>query len=357
MARRKTRRTTAPHDPTETLPKEAATGGTVTVYVRIPTSAKTKLERFATKTGESYADVLRRLVDYFNELPDDDARNLLNPEFQPFKLFLREFWIDHAYSKKRWPWAIELLHDLDAELVAEAGPTPVRLREAYRLGYAWLAYADVLRRQALGGLRRDRVMLWERRYGNAIRAMRVASTQFTRYLQEEPKHDRSTLPHPVISYNLASCSALLAAYEVEKALGPDTLRSCLHKSSAAPVKNSDPFPDPDVEKLWGKIGGEWRNDSTRVSQESLDEVGRLAREALRHLEQISAYQEAKQRPWTAASELVQKASEDADFAFLRHDASTRYLFEQWARGVGDDSDAVCEHLLALPGHATRSSPD
>src|SRR5262245_58313094 len=104
MASRRTRRAARPAETGETLSEDKATrGSTETVYVRIATSAKDKLERFATKAGESYADVLRRLVDYFNELPDDDARNLLNPKFQPFKLFLREYWVDHAFNKERWP--------------------------------------------------------------------------------------------------------------------------------------------------------------------------------------------------------------------------------------------------------------
>jgi hypothetical protein len=326
------------HEPQDPGFPEDAKEKSVSAYIRISLSAKKNLERFVGGSHESYADVLRRLVDYFNALPDDDARRVLNPKSHPFKLMLDEHWVDHAFRKERWAWGIVLLRHLEAKIEDESGPPAVFLREQYRQGYAWLCFGDVLRRSALASLVGGPCADWETRYGHALMALRVANAYFKRYREKDA--------YPVVIYNLASCSSLLAAFQVELALTQYFLRELLKDIAEFDTNNPGSLGDGDIRRLWENLGNCWRQEMKQRNKSSvLADVGRLAGKAMAYLEELSTCPHSHELSQIATSELACRSKEDVDLAFLQFDDPTRPVFERWQRSAAMPLEDICKRLF------------
>lgn len=360
--------------------KSDTSGRQEIVYVRVAEDVKLELSKFLqSNTDYSERLIIERLISYFNDLPDEEKKELLKEDRKLIsisKLVGLLGWADHAFQGKRWEWALRSFQSLDS-----FQPMSAELRSLvkYKQGYCSLDIAIALRAEALLALvpifsdpksksRRstppgDAFDVCKRTLDDADTALRMSIV----YHEEFPGE------HPVVEFNTACGWVLRCQYLIERTLVEavqtrwnqggknqeltkrlqDLISEVASDAQPKPVAeqvreivreamvetdDSSKRTDSDLARWWEKFGPNWRNELGGVDEYLLTKIRRYADKAFKALDELIRGREDSDRisavPLTDAEYLIRLAKEDADFVFLRcdtaKDGGLRSRFDEWA---------------------------
>lgn len=314
---------------------------TVTVYTRIASDVKNKLEEYSTGSGETESKIIAEAVRYFTSLPDDIKQEIMDQGFRsPFTFFTYQAWADHAFSKQRWSWAIEWLQIIERE-AAKLPSKSLFQSLQYRQGFAWIRFGKEIRREAwdsaaadweAAGAHQD---VWANHLGAAEKCFNISRKYFSRYHTETDAVEKN---YPVISYNLACLNALMAALSVERVFPVDRLEESIAEFNREAGSASLDEPGP-PERFWMRHGADWRDVleelPAAIKIRTLTETDEWASRAMDELNSMSASPDSEDDTgevgfWMNIGPLVRHADVDPDLIFLKQDSRFRSAWEEWS---------------------------
>jgi hypothetical protein len=291
------------------------------IFARIDPRAKAILEEAA--SGRTYADVIERLLAYYEKQDEDVREKILeghdvNPLKESEKLLAQLSRGQHAYEEKRHYYAAKIYTDLVATLSSPGSSRDLLEFCKYRLGHCWIELAYVVRDEALrdDSQRKDGLTSGNL-YEIALQALDAALDPL-----REISDNRRDLTSLVAHYNIACCCSLKAQYMVEAKLDS---------------KDRDLLREGDTLKHWNTIGETW---GMKYGKDTV--VDGWAKDALKELENIHSVEDDSQGDldW-----IVEMAKRDADLIFLRADINCEEKFNQWSIPTDDSIANPVKQLL------------
>ncbi len=315
-----------------------------TIYVRIDKKLAGQFKAFVERTkaqGLSERSVIENLVTRYMRLAGDTDRVeyiLGGAALDEWgDLVYQEAWADHAFSAKRWPWAIQEYHKLIAMVHCPLG---YKLLALYRISFSWIEIAIEMRNRALTASRSSE------HYRAAIEACFLALA----YIEEFEKSDNTS--SPVQTYNKACCYAMAAQYSVEEIVTSLEGKPVVAKLDAD-AKTKDPqLRERDIlEKVWEFLGAKWREKVQAAGSEKANDlesrVMGFADRSVTALEELSDRLDSDSTYSALVGSMLTAADTDADFAFLRQDAKVKDRFKKWQSRGEDSVDALSTYRVLL----------
>lgn len=294
-----------------------------TIYARVEDEDKAFLKELAGKeAGWSENFIIERMIHHLRDLSTanryDDIRALLSTTgtgtfFTAGELMEGLAWGQHAFTHKRWGWAIEQYRRLEDQS-NKAGALGVWRFAQYQMAYCWLDVGLQLRQVAIQSKSSTN---WDALYGAADWAL-CASIAYNERHSQNPHLGKMNHrnPHPVVVFNIACGWSLRAQYEVERNLGHESpLIIGMRQAVEAEVKAQE-----SKREQANSLDG-WRAELAKSNKRLSNFVERKASnlagkaiDALRNLIQGDSTE-----PPTDIGFLMRLAREDSDFFVLRSD--------------------------------------
>jgi len=312
------------------------------IFVRISPAAKRTLEGAAASGQITYAEVVEKLLRYYeSQEPDIQEKILLgvgiNPQKELEDLLARLNRAQHAFENKRFYYAATIYRDLAQQLRKHDRSKELLEYCNYRRGHCWIRLSYDLRLAALDLMQEDQQAKTkpESLYLTALRALDIAMKHLKRV-----KDDGDSLTRLIKHYNMACCYSLKAQYVVESKLEPGS------KARATLCDAED-----NSEKIltaWGIIG-----ETLRKPDGEFDDADIQAKKALNELEEIySAFEtsgeSAKRLNLTSEqSWCVEMADRDSDLIFLRTDRRWKPIFDAWVTAARQSDKSILNPIKDL----------
>lgn len=297
------------------------------VFARIDPKAKAILENAS--VGRTYADVIERLLEYYEKQDADVREKILkghdvNPLKESEKLLAQLSRAQHAYEEERYYFAAKIYADLVSRLSTPGSSRDLLEFCMYRLGHCWIELAYVVRDEALhdGNQRKDGLTS-SNLYEIALQALDAALDPLT-----EISDNRRDLTSLIAHYNIACCCSLKAQYLVEAKLDSND-RNLLRKTAGQDWR--------ETQDVWNTIGENWAN---KYGEDNC--VDGWAKDALNELENIHSLDDDSQGDldW-----IVEMAKRDGDFIFLRADINCEGKFNEWSTPTDNSIANPVKQLL------------
>jgi hypothetical protein len=244
----------------------------------------------------------------------------------------QQAWADHAFSQKRWGWAIEEYMRLAQESSQADGTW--RLAQ-YKSGFCWIDEAIALREAAI--VSDSSSDSWNDYYEAADWALCASISYGEKYSGDGIRKLKGNEGrHAVVLFNIACAWILRAQYYVEHNLGPqskimENIKSFLNTGARTSLIEENLFRE------WRKEFSSKRSAQRATVERHVDLFAEKAFEALRLMVECEFPLDK-----TFLVRLAQKG--DSDFIFLRTDEKWSGEFTSLIQGLDNDGSMLEEFL-------------